>query len=386
MGCMCSQPKVVEHDRPKAEHFTSIRHEPTGRPRSILSPRRIRSGSSVSQTLSVQEVLELAQEVVREDFQGSVDPLTVAAIALIESSGNAKAFRWEENLGEARHGLCLMLFSTVRWLMSLGHNEHTASSASGLQSPKVALYFGAAYLNHLSEFNGEPRSEEFVVRSYHKGPKCTDTSLTDHYWRKYRQARQQLQRLHWAMGGQDSEGSEGPLMHIVQSGESLSLIAKVCGTTVVDILAANPEIKDANGIRAGDCIEIPVKSILPRFYVVQSGDTMASIARRHEVSLMRLLKVNPDIKSPSHIQAGWVVSLPGLRGTSCEQVDLFDRSDLICSSVDDGMSFLAAMAGKYGISLSDGMPGEGIGIHSQSDGMSRLGARFNALRVGGPRI
>lgn len=370
MGCLCSTPKVVEPHKVKVDRNT-VTHTEQPRPRSILSARvRSRSGASSNHCLSVLEVLELAQDVVRESFQGSVDPLTVAAIALIESGGNAKASRMEEDLGEARHGLCLMLFSTAKWLMSLGNIKYQANSATSLQSPKTALYFGAAYLKHLSEINDELQSEEFVVRSYHGGPKSVSQPSTDEYWRKYWQARQQLQRLHWAMGGQDSDGSDGPLMHVVQSGETLSMIAKICGTTAASVLAANPEIKDVNGVRAGDCIEIPVKRVLPRFYVVRSGDTLASIARRHDVSLTRLRRANPDIKSPSHIQAGWVVSIPGLRGTSSDQVDLWDRSDLISAVVDEGPSFLSAMVGKYGMSLEDGI---GIRTASGHDSLSRIG-------------
>lgn len=45
------------------------------------------------------------------------------------------------------------------------------------------------------------------------------------------------------------------------------------------ILEVNPDIKEGETLQAGDCIEIPVKHILPRLYVVKASDSMASIAR-----------------------------------------------------------------------------------------------------------
>ena len=111
--------------------------------------------------------------------------------------------------------------------MSLGHNKHPASSGISLHEPKTAMYFGAAYVEHLFDFGGESQTEEYVVRSCNSGTNSSDQSSTDTYWQKYIQAKQQLQRLHWAMRGQDSETSDGPVMHVVQNGETLSIIAKV---------------------------------------------------------------------------------------------------------------------------------------------------------------
>ena len=150
------------------------------------------------------------------------------------------------------------------------------------------------------------------------------------------------------------------------------MLLQVCGTTVASVLKANPEIKNADGVRAGDCIEIPVKHVLPRFYVVQPGDTMALIAQRYDVSLMRLLKLNSGVKSTPNIQPGWVVSIPGLRGTSCEEVDAFGRTDLISASVDEGASLLFDMMGTRSSSLNEAISGDG----SRNDQVSRLG-RFS---------
>jgi LysM repeat protein len=48
-----------------------------------------------------------------------------------------------------------------------------------------------------------------------------------------------------------------PLTYTVVRGDTLTKIAKKFGVTVEQILAANPQIKDANTINVGDVIVIP---------------------------------------------------------------------------------------------------------------------------------
>ena len=47
----------------------------------------------------------------------------------------------------------------------------------------------------------------------------------------------------------------------VKSGDTLSQIAKRMGTTIKALMAANPNIKDANKIRVGQTIKTPTKTI-----------------------------------------------------------------------------------------------------------------------------
>jgi LysM repeat protein len=110
------------------------------------------------------------------------------------------------------------------------------------------------------------------------------------------------------------------VMHVVRHGESLQRIASVCSLGVSDLLAANPDVKDADAVHHNDCIAVPLPAVFPRLYVVQPGDTLHSIARAHEVSVGRVLAKNPELTDPGRLQPGWVVALPGLKGDS--QVDL----------------------------------------------------------------
>jgi LysM repeat protein len=105
---------------------------------------------------------------------------------------------------------------------------------------------------------------------------------------------------------------------VIQPGNTLFMLARLFGTTVEAILAVNPQICDPNLIFPGQVIFIPTAkfptpppSSPPRFFVVvQPGETLFIIARRHGITLTELLAVNPQIVDPNLIFPGMVVNLP----------------------------------------------------------------------------
>jgi len=107
--------------------------------------------------------------------------------------------------------------------------------------------------------------------------------------------------------------SQCPTYIVVQWGDTLSGIAKLCNTTVDAIRAANPGM--GWWLYAGQVINIPTgttSSYPPTgmTYVVQTGDTLGKIAARGNTTIYDLLKVNPQITNPSLIYAGQVINLP----------------------------------------------------------------------------
>lgn len=102
----------------------------------------------------------------------------------------------------------------------------------------------------------------------------------------------------------------------VQWGDTLSGIAKQCGTTVHAIRAANPGL--GWWVYAGQVLYIPTGYASDPVYYppsggtyrVEWGDTLAKIAARIGVSWRDILAVNPQIYNPSLIYAGQVINLP----------------------------------------------------------------------------
>ena len=111
----------------------------------------------------------------------------------------------------------------------------------------------------------------------------------------------------------------------MQSGDTLSSIAALCGTTVDEIRAANPGL--GSSPQVGQVLNIPTAgaagpdyAVAPAYYpqqagggtyVVQWGDTLGDIAARNGVSLATLLSFNRQIWNPSLVYPGQVINLPG---------------------------------------------------------------------------
>jgi len=105
------------------------------------------------------------------------------------------------------------------------------------------------------------------------------------------------------------------MVHVVQWGENLTLIAAQYGTTVEAIATANG-IANPDLVFVGQQLTIsgaassPVPATPSGDYVVQAGDTLTAIAWRHEVGLWELVQAN-GIANPSLIYVGQRLVIPG---------------------------------------------------------------------------
>jgi spore germination protein len=77
-------------------------------------------------------------------------------------------------------------------------------------------------------------------------------------------------------------------IHVILPNQTLTGIAQAYGTTVNDIVEAN-ELPNPNNLVVGQALVIP---IVGRFYWVQSGDSLFSIARRFGMSYQELASIN----------------------------------------------------------------------------------------------
>jgi len=152
----------------------------------VMHNRAVAAGA----VLSLSAVQNLAAAVGRYGF--NVSPQMIVRIAWIESSFNPSASRYEDALGDASTGLMQTLLSTARWLArDMGYSAYGVPALSDLMRPEVSVYFGAAYLDYLSRYRNQSRSEEWMIRAYNGGPGFT-TNSTNNYWSKYMAAKSEV--------------------------------------------------------------------------------------------------------------------------------------------------------------------------------------------------
>jgi murein DD-endopeptidase MepM/ murein hydrolase activator NlpD len=173
-------------------------------------------------------------------------------------------------------------------------------------------------------------------------------------------------------------------VHIVQRGETLFSIAQRYGVTV-DSIAHTNGIPDPRQIYVGQRLVIPgdredisTGATIP--YIVQAGDTLASIARRHLTTWQTLTQVNA-LLSPNVVYAGQIIQVPAFNTP-------VDEEGLASPPINGGTAYivrsddtLLRIALRYGISpwtlatasrianpaliypgQELGVPGEGTGL------------------------
>jgi murein DD-endopeptidase MepM/ murein hydrolase activator NlpD len=146
-------------------------------------------------------------------------------------------------------------------------------------------------------------------------------------------------------------------VHIVQRGETLFSIAQQYGLTVDAITHANG-IPDPRQVYVGQRLLISgsrestaVAEVVP--YVVQAGDTLASVAQRYDTTWQTLTQIN-SLLSPNTVYAGQVIQVPAYdRPTG----DVEEGEEAILPSISGGVVYivrpddtLLRIALRYGIS------------------------------------
>jgi len=107
----------------------------------------------------------------------------------------------------------------------------------------------------------------------------------------------------------------GPVTYVVQRGDTLATIAQKFGVSINDLIKAN-NITNPDTILVGQTLTIPTAEAVAstpapaaRTYTVQPGDTLAKIAVRFGVTVNDLVKAN-DLTNPDTIRVGQVLRIP----------------------------------------------------------------------------
>jgi LysM repeat protein len=106
-----------------------------------------------------------------------------------------------------------------------------------------------------------------------------------------------------------------PETHIVRKGDSLTDIARRYDLTVAELLRIN-RLRDRNRIFVGQELRIVEKekpappAAVSSVYVVRRGDTLEGIASRFGITVRELREDN-NLSSKNRIQAGWKLKIRG---------------------------------------------------------------------------
>ncbi|KDP25060.1 hypothetical protein JCGZ_22595 [Jatropha curcas] len=133
--------------------------------------------------VKIDLIQAVAQTILSKHFSTrGVKPSVLCALAEMVS------FRFVNGVGP-QIGLMGIDYSTAFWLyMELGYRAYRVDSVDDLTKPFVSMYFGAAYLAYLSEYEGRERTPQFVVQAYLAGPKNVNLQETGPFWLKFEEA------------------------------------------------------------------------------------------------------------------------------------------------------------------------------------------------------
>lgn len=115
---------------------------------------------------------------------------------------------------------------------------------------------------------------------------------------------------------------EGWILYMVQSGDTLYSLAARYGTTVEAIMALNPTLSTPEQLQAGTQIKLPQgeAGTTPIAgggveYIVQAGDDLGLIASKFGVSMDDIVRAN-GLENPDFIYVGQKLIIPTEGGTS----------------------------------------------------------------------
>jgi murein DD-endopeptidase MepM/ murein hydrolase activator NlpD len=107
------------------------------------------------------------------------------------------------------------------------------------------------------------------------------------------------------------------IQHKVKAGETLTRIAKKYGVPIKSIAQAN-NLKSIDHLQIGEKLVIPVDaktlnaggSADGTWHTIQPGDTLISIARKHNIKDWKELQKINNISSPKHLKIGQEIFVP----------------------------------------------------------------------------
>jgi murein DD-endopeptidase MepM/ murein hydrolase activator NlpD len=183
--------------------------------------------------------------------------------------------------------------------VGINWKEHVVKSGETLSD--IAMRYGGLTIQDILRVNDlkDPnRLAEKQLLLIPNGPQYVDDTMEEVRTRKARVAalREQVRPLKVTS-------------YTVVAGDSLWSIANTQNLEV-DTLVGSNAFKDSSLLHPGSILRIPNQDGI--FYQIKKGDTVEKVARRYQVALDRIRKVNPTVDLVS-LKAGVEVFLPGAR-------------------------------------------------------------------------
>jgi len=158
------------------------------------------------------------------------------------------------------------------------------------------------------------------------------------------------------------------IFYTIKSGDTLYSIAQSYGTTVDRIIAANPGI-NVNNLQVGQQICIPGVVIPPTcvggtLYIIRTGDTLSSIAQLFGTTADRILVANPGL-TINNLQVGQQICIPPFSPTCSGVVYTVRAGDTLFSIAQMyNMATDRIIAANPGININNLQIGQQICIPS----------------------
>ncbi|KAK2630739.1 hypothetical protein QOZ80_2AG0102960 [Eleusine coracana subsp. coracana] len=168
MDAMWKHPDVVKEWTRSGERRGNVRFSQDAKKRPYLS------------RVEVKAVAEIT--ISRHLSSRGVKPEALAALAEVCS------MRFVHGVS-TRTGLMGIDYPTAAWLSrDCGYRAYNVISVDDLYNPFASMYFGAAYLGWLSQYEGRERSHEFIVQAYLGGPENVNLQETGPFWNQFLEA------------------------------------------------------------------------------------------------------------------------------------------------------------------------------------------------------
>ncbi|MGE7601560.1 LysM peptidoglycan-binding domain-containing protein [Peribacillus sp. NPDC097675] len=139
--------------------------------------------------------------------------------------------------------------------------------------------------------------------------------------------------------------------HVVKLGDTLSDIAKKYNLSLTSLMKMNPSISNSDRIRIGQSIIVSgiattantpaTTSSSTGTYKVKSGDNLSNIAKTHKTTVKALLSLNPSIKNANALQIGQSIKISGKATTASTTTTTSSSTSTYIIKSGDNLSTIA---------------------------------------------